>query len=163
MANATPAMAPVDDVKVEAAKGRRARREITEDMTATEVNDGSSVDMTSGVVGSPDAVWAELEKVRAQAVQTAATPVNPGERQTAAQREQLIADNGGMTEDGILRFGEKVFHADPDLRKPVPRDANLAAGPRVTRLPESGEFLPSTRSFRDIPYRTGRGSIRVDR
>lgn len=135
--------------------------------------DRTIVEDTSATVipgASPDAVYAELEAAR-QAAAVAPPELAPVEvldsvvaPAGAVPTADVLRQNGGIVSpDGTtIRFGDKVFFADADKRKTVPRTMNLAAGPRIVKMPEPGVFLAATKSFRGVPYRHPTGAVRVD-
>lgn len=143
--------------KVEVAP--RPERNIVEDVTATEIPGAS-----------PDSVYAELAQAAEQA--NSAPPVlAPVEVMESAHvpasadlGTDVLSKNGGQIGDNgnTITFGDKVFFADAEKRKTVPRTMNLAAGPRIIKMPEPGVFLAATKSFRSVPYRLVDGAIRVD-
>lgn len=137
----------------------RPDRKIKEDVSVKEIPGAS-----------PDAVYAELEAAARNAAaappQLAPVEVQPPasapESATVAP-DTLRAHGGVVSEDGeTISFGEKVFFNDPQRRRSVERKVNLAAGPRIVKMPEPGVFLPATKSFRSVPYRTPQGDIRID-
>lgn len=127
---------------------------MTEDMSATEVKGGPA----------PADVYAELEAIAEgkMAPPVKQMPVSLGDMAPPLLSGESIDDAGGVVDGELLSFGEKTFFSDPDKRKALPNNSNLAAGPRVASLPAGGEFLEGTKSFRRVPYRTVKGSIRVD-
>lgn len=155
MAKATPvnSVEVAPGVSVEVAPA--VKREIKEDMSVTVVPGDS-----------PDKVYADLANAAQEAAKTPPklAPVEVTESMiSSATPQETIDDSGGViTDDGHLQFGDKVFFADPDRRKTMPRTMNLAAGPRITKLPEPGVFLEQTKTFRGVPFRVASGAIRVD-
>lgn len=137
----------------------REQRAVVEDTSVKEIPGAS-----------PDAVYAELAAAaeRAAVAPPELAPVEVMDSVVAptgaVPNADALAQQGGVVSpDGTtIRFGDKVFFADADKRKTVPRTMNLAAGPRIVKMPEPGVFLAATKSFRSVPYRHATGAVRVD-